>query len=142
MKRALSTVLALSLGSVLAPQAMAQASSSIAVDFGTRTSATVEVDSATTAIDFGPRAPASVDSSSTAIDSTASPYDQALLAEVRAAIASDPTLQGVDLSVSVNGGRVHISGSALDETQARHAASVAMRIAGSTRVSSAIATMR
>lgn len=123
MKRALSTVLVLSLGSALTQQAMAQASNPAALD-------------------FGPRAPASVDFNSTAIDSTASPYDQALLAEVRAAIASDPTLQGVDLAVSVSGGRVNITGSVLDEAQARQAASVAMRIAGATRVSSAIATTR
>ncbi|MDQ3027902.1 MAG: BON domain-containing protein [Pseudomonadota bacterium] len=141
MKRALSTVLVLSLGSALTQQAMAQAPNATAVDFGPRNSATVG-DSAATAIDFGPQAPASRDFNSTVIDSTASPYDQALLAEVRAAITSDLALRGADLAVSVSGGRVHISGSALDETQARHAASVAMRIAGSSRVSSAIATTR
>lgn len=134
-----TSLIAVSLGSALALQTLAQATPGAAeLDFGPRNSAAVEAGPATPALDFGPR----LDGNAAEMNSTASPYDQALLAEVRAAITSDPSLRGVDLSVSVSGGRVHISGSALDETQARHAANVAMRIAGSTRVSSAIATTR
>lgn len=123
MKSFTSALIALSLGSALSLQAMAQANSN--------------------EIDFGPPSVASADASSAAVDSTASPsstYDQALQAEVAAAIASDPALQGVALSVSAADGRVTITGSVADESQARHATEVAASIAGATRVTSAIAT--
>jgi osmotically-inducible protein OsmY len=70
--------------------------------------------------------------------SAASSSDQALLDQVVGALASDPSLSGAALSVTVSNGVVNISGHARDQAQANRARDVAANVAGDSRVSAAI----
>ena len=72
-------------------------------------------------------------------DTPAVPYDQMLAASITAALASDPTLRGADVTIVVSGGNVAISGSAMNEAQAAYAKGVAVGIAGAGHVEGVVA---
>jgi len=69
-----------------------------------------------------------------AVGATIAPTDRALLDAVVSALSSDPALRGARLAVTVKGGVVSVSGSAVDNDQAVRARSVAASAAGNARV--------
>ncbi|HSN21730.1 MAG TPA: BON domain-containing protein [Usitatibacter sp.] len=83
---------------------------------------------------FLPRAALAV---ATALAGAALP---ALLDQVVAALVRDPGMQGADIEVRVDSGKVTLDGKAKDSAQADHARQLAGNIAGSGKVTSNLST--
>ena len=83
-------------------------------------------------IDFGPPVPSG--------EALVAYTDQRLLLSITEAIASDETLRGSDIQVTVSGGNVVIGGTALNEAQAAYAKGVAVGVAGAANVEGVVAT--
>jgi osmotically-inducible protein OsmY len=79
-----------------------------------------------------------VQSSNATVTGSATGPDQALMASVMSALASDPTLQGANIQVNVSNGNVTLSGNTSDGAQADRARGVAAGIAGDGKVTSSI----
>ena len=136
-KPSVLAVIASALGIAFGHSASAQSPSAYSTGTSTQVSPT-----ATSKPDFGPVAPLGGEDNFAAaiVAPDASPADRHLTVAVINALAADPALRGADLSVDVKEGQVTMTGTAADATQARHAAGVAMGIAGVPHVTSAIAT--
>lgn len=71
----------------------------------------------------------------------ATPADTSLALDVAAALAADPRLSGVTITVSSANGNVSLSGSAQSSEQAAYAEQIARRVAGVGAVSGTLSTL-